>query len=56
MYYGMLCLKGLSVSGFAYYRFMIKIPEEFVLKLTIEDLPKISVLAPATDVTRALQN
>jgi RES domain-containing protein len=43
---------GLSVSGFNYYRYSIKVPEDLIKKFTPEHLPKEWNMIPATDLTR----
>jgi RES domain-containing protein len=44
---------GLSVSNFDYYRFSIEIPEDLILKIPKEKLPKEWSLTPSTDKTRS---
>jgi RES domain-containing protein len=47
-----LAHNGLSVSGFNYYRYSIEIPDKWISKFTLADLPKTWDATPATDVTR----
>ena|SRR5579872_5642665 len=43
---------GLSVSGFNYYRYSIKVPEKLIKNFTPKDLPTEWNRTPATDITR----
>lgn len=47
-----LAHNGLSVSGFSYYKFSVRIPEKWVIRYTLSDLPFDWNKTPATDTTR----
>lgn len=43
---------GLSVSGFNYFRYSIEIPDKFIKRFSVSELPKEWNYTPATDITR----